>query len=142
VDCASLALQVAPVSYYCLNFVIGLHPKLGNTYYHFMGRSPNYGRNSNIFHITNGLNSLHQKWYTGNQYMVKSVTRIILRPILALSLDEGLNSPCDKNASASLWKREPISDDYLPSMRKAVLSISGNVYKQQEMEIDKLTNDA
>jgi hypothetical protein len=49
----------------------------------------------------------------------------------------GLNSPCDKNASAALWKREPISDDYLPSMRKAVLSISGNVYKQQEMEIDK-----
>jgi hypothetical protein len=26
-------------------------------------------------------------------------------------------------------------------MRKAVLSISGNVYKQQEMEIDKLIND-
>ena len=23
-------------------------------------------------HITNGLNSLHQKWYTGNQYMDKS----------------------------------------------------------------------
>ena len=23
-------------------------------------------------HITNGLNSLHQKWHTGNQYMVKS----------------------------------------------------------------------
>jgi hypothetical protein len=66
------------------------------------------------------------------------VTRIILRP---LSLDEGLNSPCDKNVSVALWKREPISDDYLPSMRKAVLSISGNVYKQQEMEIDKLIND-
>jgi hypothetical protein len=33
------------------------------------------------------------------------------------------------------------SDDYLPSMHKAVLSISGNVYKQQEMEIDKLIND-
>jgi hypothetical protein len=48
-------------------------------------------------------------------------------------VDEGLNSPCDKNVSAALWK---ISDDYLPSMRKAVLSISGNVYKQQEMEID------
>ena len=30
---------------------------------------------------------------------------------------------CDQNASAALWKREPISDDYLPSMRKAVLSI-------------------
>ena len=59
------------------------------------------------------------------------VTRIILRPL----------SPCDKNASAALWKREPISDDYLPSMRKAVLSISGHVYKQQEMEIDKLIND-
>jgi hypothetical protein len=26
-------------------------------------------------------------------------------------------------------------------MRKAVLSISGNVYKQQQMEIDKLIND-
>ena len=48
VDCASLALQVAPVSYYCLIFFIGLRPKLGNTYYHIMGRSPNYGRNSNI----------------------------------------------------------------------------------------------
>ena len=51
---------------------IGLRPKLGNTYYHIMGRSPSYGRNSNIFHITNGLNSLHRKWYTGNQCMVKS----------------------------------------------------------------------
>jgi hypothetical protein len=70
-----------------------------------------------------------------------TITRIILRPLSALLLDEGLNSPCDKNASAALWKREPISDDYLPSMGKAVLSISGNVYKQQEMEIDKLIND-
>ena len=48
VDCASLALQVAPVSYYYLIFFIGLRPKLRNTYYHIMGRSPNYGRNSNI----------------------------------------------------------------------------------------------
>jgi hypothetical protein len=39
------------------------------------------------------------------------ITRIILRPLSALSLDEGLNSPCDKNASAAPWKREPISDD-------------------------------
>jgi hypothetical protein len=38
----------------------------------YMGLSPNYGRNRNSFHITNGLNSLHRKWYTGNQYMVKS----------------------------------------------------------------------
>ena len=30
------------------------------------------------------------------------VTRIILRPLSALSLDEDLNSPCDKNASAAL----------------------------------------
>ena len=41
-----------------------------------MGRSPNYGRNSNILifqiHITNGLNFMHRKWYTGNQYMVKT----------------------------------------------------------------------
>ena len=43
-----------------------------NKIHNYMGRSPNYGRNSNIFHITNGLNSLHRKWYTGNQYMVKS----------------------------------------------------------------------
>jgi hypothetical protein len=69
------------------------------------------------------------------------LTQIILRPLSVLSLDEGLNSPCDKNVSAALWKREPISDDYLPNMRKAVLSISGNVYKQQEMEINKLIND-
>jgi hypothetical protein len=41
------------------------------------------------------------------------LTRIILRPLSALSLDESLNSPCDKNSSAALWKREPISDDYL-----------------------------
>ena len=34
------------------------------------------------------------------------LTRIILRPLSALSLDAGLNSPCDKNASAALWKRE------------------------------------
>jgi hypothetical protein len=51
-----------------------------------------------------------------------------------------LNSHCDKNAPAALRKREPISDDYLPSMRKAVLSFSGNVYKQ-EMEIGKLIYD-
>ena len=30
-------------------------------YTFYMGRSPNYGRNSNISHITNGLNSLHRK---------------------------------------------------------------------------------
>ena len=41
-------VHVAPVSYYCLTNIIGLRPKLGNTYYHNMGRSPNYGRNSNI----------------------------------------------------------------------------------------------
>jgi hypothetical protein len=34
-----------------------------------------------------------------------------------------------------------VCDDYLPSIGKAVLSISGNVHKQQEMEIDKLIND-
>ena len=33
-DCTSLALQVAPVSYYFFIFFIGLRPKLGNTYYH------------------------------------------------------------------------------------------------------------
>ena len=45
---------------------------VGYTIFGNMGRSPNYGRNSNIFHITNGLNFMHRKWHTGNQYMVKS----------------------------------------------------------------------
>jgi hypothetical protein len=48
------------------------------TTFSYMGRSHNYGRNSNIlipdpYHYdTNGLNFMHRKWYTGNQYMVKS----------------------------------------------------------------------
>jgi hypothetical protein len=58
------------------------------------------------------------------QVSTLALTRIILRPLSALSLDEGLNSPCDKNASAALWKREPISDDYL----------LGNVCKHRSME--------
>ena len=49
----------------------GLQESKLNTAFN-MGRSPNYGRNSIIFHITNGLNSLHRKWHTGSQYMVKS----------------------------------------------------------------------
>ena len=52
------------------------------------------------------------------------------------NLNNSLSLLEDLNLSAALWKREPISDDYFPSMHKAVLSISGNVYKQQEMEID------
>ena len=36
---------------------------------------------------------------------------------------------------------QPISDDYLLSMRKAVLPISGNGCKQQEMETGKLIYD-
>ena len=35
-DFASLALQVAPVSYYCFKFSIRLRPKLGITYYHII----------------------------------------------------------------------------------------------------------
>jgi hypothetical protein len=34
-----------------------------------------YGTKSQLWfqiRITNGLNFMHQKWYTGNQYMVKS----------------------------------------------------------------------
>jgi hypothetical protein len=49
----------------------GLQESKLNTSFN-MGRSHNYGRNSIIFHITNGLNSLHRKWHTGNQYIVKS----------------------------------------------------------------------
>ena len=43
VDCASLAQQVAPVSYYCLIFFIGLHPKLGYSYYHIIETISLYG---------------------------------------------------------------------------------------------------
>ena len=43
VDCASLSLQVAPVSYYCLIFFIGLRPKLGCTYYHIIETISLYG---------------------------------------------------------------------------------------------------
>ena len=38
-DCTSLALQVAPVSYYCSRKIIGLRPKLGNTYYHIIKKN-------------------------------------------------------------------------------------------------------
>jgi hypothetical protein len=52
---------------------------------------------------------------------------------LALSFREQLTRFYNKESSSP-----PISDDYLPSMGKPVLSISGNVYKQQETEIDKV----
>jgi hypothetical protein len=41
-----LEIHISELIYSFLN--IGLRPKLGNTYCHIMGRSPNYGRNSNI----------------------------------------------------------------------------------------------
>ena len=53
-DCASLSLQVAPVSYHCLIFFIGLRPKLGNTYYHiiFNVRTPSLeARNIRLVNI-------------------------------------------------------------------------------------------
>ena len=60
-----------------------------------MGRSPNYGRNSNIlipdpYHY-NGLNFMHRKWYTGNQYMVKSAenrmrSNLELLPVINIKL--------------------------------------------------------
>jgi hypothetical protein len=56
----------------------------------------------------------HTSVYVYIVFTTSRLTRIILRPLSALSLDEGLNSPYDKNASAALWKRELISDDYLP----------------------------
>ena len=36
------------------------------------------------------------------RFAILTLTRIILRPLSALSLDEGLNSPCDKKPSAAL----------------------------------------
>jgi hypothetical protein len=44
-----------------------------------MRLSPNYGRNSNIFHITNGLNFMYRKWHTGNQHMAKSAEKWLRR---------------------------------------------------------------
>jgi hypothetical protein len=58
VDCASLALQVAPVSYYCLKNIIGFRPKLGNTYYHITAIQ--YFLSMRLSRIVLSYNSTHQ----------------------------------------------------------------------------------
>jgi hypothetical protein len=50
-----LALQVAPVSYYCLNIFIGPRPKLGNTYYHIKVAIKEYRIWANVFGTGPGL---------------------------------------------------------------------------------------
>ena len=67
-----------------------------------MGRSPNYGRNSNILipdpYITNGLNFMHRKWHTGNQYMVKSAenrmrSNLELLPVINVKVVPDISRP-------------------------------------------------
>jgi hypothetical protein len=45
------------------------------------------------------------------------LTRIILRRLSALSLDEGLNAPNGKTPSAAFWFRRPIKYQILARMR-------------------------
>jgi hypothetical protein len=45
------------------------------------------------------------------------VSRIILRPLSALSLDEGLNALNGKTPSAAVWFRRPIKCQILARMR-------------------------
>jgi hypothetical protein len=54
----------------------------------------NVGKLNNELKIVYQLVDLH--------FLLFVIARIILRPLSALSLDEGLNSPCDKNVSAAL----------------------------------------
>ena len=48
---------------------------------------------------------------------VANVTRVILRPLSALSLDEGLNALNGKTPSAVVWFRRPIKCQILARMR-------------------------
>jgi len=47
----------------------------------------------------------------------QDVTRIILRPLSALLLDEGLNAPNGKTPSGVVWFRRPIKCQILACMR-------------------------
>ena len=47
---------------------------------------------------------------------MENITRIILRPLSALSLDEGLNALNGKNPSAAVWFRRPIKCQILVCM--------------------------
>ena len=47
----------------------------------------------------------------------KGLTRIILRPLSALSLDKGLNALNGKTPSAAVWFRRPIKCQILERMR-------------------------
>ena len=54
---------------------------------------------------------------------VANVTRVILRPLSALSLDEGLNALNGKTPSAAVWFRRPIKCQILALMRISDFSL-------------------
>jgi predicted DNA-binding protein (MmcQ/YjbR family) len=56
-------------------------------------------------HITNGLNFMHRKWYTGNQYMVKSAEN---RMRSNLELLPVINVKCRPRYISALKKSSPI----------------------------------
>jgi hypothetical protein len=71
------------------------------------------------------------------------LTRIILRPLSALSLDEGLNAVNGKNPSTALWFRRTIKCQILASARsinKWISKISSETAKQIDKVCDKLYN--
>ena len=82
-----------------------------------MGRSPNYGRNSNILipdPFTNGLNSLHRKRHTRNQYMVKSAenrmrSNLELLPVMNVKSRPQYISALKLEAQVSLYRSPDIN---------------------------------
>jgi hypothetical protein len=80
---------------------------------------------THVFDLNTNLKG-ERLWHTGMYSSIRSesrrpVTRIILRPLSALSLDEGLISPCDEHASVTLWKREPINVFTVPTCLTLIL---------------------
>ena len=63
------------------------------------------------------LHSTCSKQHGGSASSSADVTRIILRPLSALSLDEGLNALNGKNPSAAVWFSRPIKCQILARMR-------------------------
>jgi hypothetical protein len=78
-----------------------------------------YTRNP-VFH-TSGNRFVRRTGTFGNLIFftcpVGQLTRIILRPLSALSLDEGLNALNGKNLSAAVWFSQPINCQILARMR-------------------------
>jgi hypothetical protein len=65
------------------------------------------------------VNGIYPTDYTDHDTVMSMcmLTRIILHPLSALSLDEGLNALSGKTPSAAIWFRRPIKCQILARMR-------------------------